>query len=64
VTLGCTDVKPRPNRISDALADQIGIESILLYSGALSEPDGPTPTYIDFMRYNAQAIAAVLGETP
>ena len=25
--------------------------------------DGPTPTYIDYMRYNAQAIAAVLGET-
>jgi len=53
-----------PNRISGALAEQAGIETILLYSGALSGPDGPTPTYIDFMRYNAQAIAAVLGETP
>lgn len=53
-----------PNRISDMLADQIGIETILLYSGALSDADGPTPTYIDFMRYNAQAIADVLGGAP
>ena len=51
-----------PNRISDALADQLGIETILLYSGALSDADGPTPTYIDFMRYNAQAITAVLSQ--
>lgn len=52
------------NRISDTLADQIGIETILLYSDSLSDADGPTPTYIDYMRYNAQAIAAILGETP
>lgn len=50
-----------PNRISDALAKDVGIETILLYSGALSDVTGPTPTYIDFMRYNAQAIARVLG---
>ncbi|MEM6528872.1 MAG: metal ABC transporter substrate-binding protein, partial [Chloroflexota bacterium] len=49
------------NRISDTLADQIGIETILLYSDSLSDADGPTPTYMDYMRYNAQAIAAVLG---
>ncbi|NJP08033.1 MAG: DUF520 family protein, partial [Chloroflexaceae bacterium] len=52
------------NRISDTLAEQVGIETILLYSDSLSDADGPTPTYIDYMRYNAQAIAAVLGETP
>ena len=52
-----------PNRLSDTLADQLGIETILLYSGALSDFDGPTPTYIDFMLYNARAIAATLGES-
>ncbi len=53
-----------PNRISNALAEEVGIETILLYSGALSDSDGSTPTYIDFMRYNVQAIARVLGQTP
>jgi ABC-type Zn uptake system ZnuABC Zn-binding protein ZnuA len=49
------------NPITDALAEQVRIERILLYSESLSEPDGPTPTYIDFMRYNARSIAEVLG---
>nr|MCU0466379.1 metal ABC transporter substrate-binding protein [Anaerolineae bacterium] len=49
------------NPITDALAEQVGIERILLYSESLSELDGPTPTYIDFMMYNARSIAEVLG---
>lgn len=53
-----------PNRISDMLAEEVGIETILLYSGALSDANGPTPTYIDLMRYNAQAIASSLGKAP
>jgi manganese transport system substrate-binding protein len=32
-----------------------------LYVDSLSEPDGPVPTYLDLLRYNAATIAAALG---
>ncbi len=32
-----------------------------LYPGALSEADGPAPTYLDMMRYNANTLAEALG---
>ena len=47
--------------------EQIGAESGTavkgaLYTGALSKPDGPAPTYIDLMRYDIDAISnAILG---
>lgn len=54
--------------ISDPrVVEQIGAESGAavkgaLYTGALSEPDGPAPTYIDLMRYDIDAIStAILG---
>ena len=31
-----------------------------LYPGALSEPDGPAPTYLDMMHHNATTLAAAL----
>ncbi len=51
-----------PNRISDRIATEVGIDTILLYSGALGDPDGEVGTYIDLMRFNANAIANTLGE--
>jgi zinc/manganese transport system substrate-binding protein len=32
-----------------------------LYSDALTDPDGPAPTYLDMMRHNVRALAAALG---
>jgi zinc/manganese transport system substrate-binding protein len=47
------------------LLDQIARETDAkiggaLYSDALSEPDGPAPTYLDMFRHNAGAITAAL----
>ncbi|MEL6307970.1 MAG: metal ABC transporter substrate-binding protein, partial [Chloroflexota bacterium] len=50
------------SRISDTLAEQVGIETILLYSDSLSDADGPTSTYLDYMRYNVETIVDVLGD--
>ena len=36
------------------------VEMVTLYSDSLSTSDGPAATYVDYMRYNAQTIAAVL----
>ncbi len=54
------------NTVSRDLADQIatdtGVAVVPLYTDALSAADGPAATYIDMMRYNANAIAAALSE--
>lgn len=53
--------------IADArLVEQIAAEAGLalggvLYSDALSEPDGPASTYVDLIRTNALTIAAAIG---
>ncbi len=51
--------------VSDDLAQQIaeetGAEMHLLYSGSLSEADGPASTYIDYIRYNVTTIVEALG---
>lgn len=49
-----------------ALITQIARETGLpvagmLFSDALSWPDGPAPTYLDMMRHNAEVIAVALG---
>lgn len=66
-TIRETGVKAIFAEVSDAgaLARVIGQEAgdiavVTLYSDSLSAPDGPAPTYIDFMRFNAQAIAGAL----
>lgn len=52
--------------ISDMrLVEQIASEAGLslggtLYSDALSQPDGPAPTYIELMRHNAATLAAAM----
>lgn len=51
--------------VSDAIAEQIatetGAELFLLYSGSLSEADGPAATYIDYITYNVTTIVTALG---
>ena len=49
---------------NQALADQIasdtGIRTIWIYHATLTAPGGPVPTYLDFMRYNVNAIVGAL----
>ena len=43
------------------MADDLGIEVVPVYTGSLSEPDGPAATYQDFIRTNVERIVAALG---
>lgn len=52
-----TTVNPR---LADQIANDLGIQVVSLYSDSLSAPDGPAATYLDFMRYNVNAIVAAL----
>lgn len=48
-------------RIVEQIARETGVKlGGTLYSDALSEANGPAPTYIDMMRHNAKTIAAAL----
>jgi zinc/manganese transport system substrate-binding protein len=48
-------------RIIEQIAKETGAKiGGTLYSDALSEPNGPAPTYLDMMRHNAKTIAAAL----
>ncbi len=38
------------------VAEDTGVQLIPIYTGSLSAPDGPASTYLDFMRYNVNAI--------
>ena len=49
----------RPNQEAQ-LAEDLGIRIVPIYTGSLSAADGPAATYIDFMRYNVQAIVEAL----
>ena len=46
--------------LAEQVAQDLGIQVVRLYIGALSGPDGPAPTYEDFMRYDVNAIVAAL----
>ena len=52
------------NTISPTLAQQVaqdtGVNLATIYTGSLSEPDGPAGTYLDYIRYNVQAIVEAL----
>lgn len=52
-----TTVNPR---LAEQIAQDLGIQVVGLYSDSLSAPDGPAATYLDFMRYNVDAIVAAL----
>lgn len=48
-------------RLAEVIAAEAGdVQIVTLYSGGLSAADGPAATYLDYMRFNAQAIADAL----
>ncbi|MGB1025537.1 MAG: metal ABC transporter solute-binding protein, Zn/Mn family [Rhodospirillaceae bacterium] len=50
------------NRLLEQIANETGATiGGTLYSGALSEKDGPAPTYLDMIRHNALTISQALG---
>jgi ABC-type Zn uptake system ZnuABC Zn-binding protein ZnuA len=42
--------------LAQRVAEDTGVQLIPIYTGSLSGPDGPASTYLDFMRYNVNAI--------
>ena len=44
------------------MAQDAGIELITIYTGSLSDADGPAPTYLDLMRYDTGVIVEALTE--
>ena len=48
------------SQAAQVVADDLGIEVVSVYTGSLSEPDGPAATYQDFIRTNVDRIVAAL----
>lgn len=49
-------------RLAEALAAEVDdVQVVELYSGSLSDEDEPAATYIEYMRFNVEAIVAALG---
>lgn len=52
------------NTVNPALASRVandtGTQLVQFYTGSLSEPGGPASTYIDYMRFNVNAIVSAL----
>ena len=46
--------------LAERVTQDTGIRLVTLYNASLSKPDGPAPTYLDFMRYNVNAILKAL----
>jgi ABC-type Zn uptake system ZnuABC Zn-binding protein ZnuA len=46
--------------LAESIAADTGTQVIPLYTGSLSGPSGPAATYIEFMRYNTEAIVNAL----
>lgn len=42
--------------LSQRIAQDTGIQLVFVYTGSLSAPDGPAATYLDYMRYNVNAM--------
>ena len=50
------------NRLVERIAEETGaVVGGKLYSGSLSGPDGPAPSYIELMRYNIRTLTSALG---
>ena len=47
--------------LAQQIASDTGTQIVLMYTGDLSDPNGPAGTYLDFMRYTANAILEGLG---
>ena len=54
------------NTVNPSLAERIAADTditlVSFYTGSLSPADGPAATYLDYMRYNVNAIVTALGE--
>ncbi len=50
-------------RLAGQIAAETGVTLVTLYTGTLSGPDGPAPTYEAYMDYNIRAIVEALGGT-
>ncbi|MCB0238433.1 MAG: zinc ABC transporter substrate-binding protein, partial [Anaerolineae bacterium] len=48
------------NALSQRVADDTGVRIVPVYTGSLSEADGPAATYLDYMRYNVNAFVSAL----
>jgi ABC-type Zn uptake system ZnuABC Zn-binding protein ZnuA len=48
--------------IVEAIIQDTGTRLVYLYTGALSDPDGPAGNYLDYMRYNVESIVSALQE--
>lgn len=48
------------SNLSQRVAEDTGVKLVYLYTGSLSEKDGPANTYLNFMRYNVSAIVEAL----
>lgn len=48
------------NSLTEQLSQETGAQLVPLYTGSLSGPDGPTATYLEFMRFNVSAIVSAL----
>jgi ABC-type Zn uptake system ZnuABC Zn-binding protein ZnuA len=46
--------------LSRRLAEDTGVALVFLYTGSLSDPDGPAGSYIDYMRFNVREMVAAL----
>lgn len=46
--------------LSERVAEDTGAQIVFLYTGSLSESDGPASTYVDYTRYNVDQIVEVL----
>ncbi len=48
------------SHVAQMIADDLGIEVVSVYTGSLSEADGPAATYQDFIRTNVERIVGAL----
>jgi ABC-type Zn uptake system ZnuABC Zn-binding protein ZnuA len=46
--------------LADQIASDTGIRTVWIYHATLTASSGPVPTYLDFMRYNVNAIVGAL----
>jgi len=46
--------------LSQRVANDTGVQLVQFYTGSLSAADGPAATYIDYMRFNVNAIVSAL----
>ena len=46
--------------VAQSIANDTGVQIVMLYTGSLSDADGPADSYLDFMRYNVGAIVEAL----